>query len=127
MKSYIRAFALVVLLCAVSACTGNLKPTNAQNAVFEATSLEYQTALDIAIAYDSLPDCAVPSHPPLCSSTSTVVAIKAAKDKASPAIKAAQAAVRDPNFGASNIQTAIVLAQQAVALLTAITSQLKVN
>lgn len=119
---YIASFMLVALL---AGCTGALKPDTAQQAVFETIALQYQTALDVAIAYDSLPPCEAKPAPPLCSTTATVKAIKAAKDQASPAVKAAEAAVRDPNFDQNNVQKAIVIAQQAVAALTEITSKLR--
>lgn len=123
---FVALFAIVAIL-AVSAggCTKNIQPDTAQQAVFETIALQYQTALDVAIAYDSLPPCEVEPHPPLCSTTATVKAIKAAKDQASPVVKAAEAAVRDPNFDQSKVQAAIVIAQQAVAALTAITNQLR--
>lgn len=123
-KMSIIVLAVVMLaLGTAGGCTSN-PPRTAQEAVFTAISVDYETALDVAIAYDSLPPCELPSAPVVCSSAGIVHAIKAAKDKASPLVKAAKAAVLDPNFGASNVQTAIVLAQQAVAALTAITNQL---
>lgn len=117
--------AMFVALCAFPGCAST--PTNAQNAVYQAVADDYDTALDIAIAYDSLPACELPTAPVLCSNKSTVLAIKAAKDKASPLVKAAEQAVRDPNFDGNNVQKAIAIAQAAVAALTSITSTLKVH
>lgn len=122
MKMY--SLALMGSLALLAGCTTAIKPTTPQQAVYAAVALDYQTALDVAITYDSLPPCEAVVHPPLCSTTAAVKAIKDAKDKASPLVKAAEAAVRDPNMGQNAVQSAVVIAQQAVNALTAILATL---
>jgi hypothetical protein len=100
---------------------GSVKPTNPQQQVFE-ISQTYEDALEAALVYDNLPDCT--PGVTVCSTKEIRQKIKVAKDAASPAIKAAQTTVRDPNFSASTGSAVIVAAENAVAALAAITAAL---
>lgn len=115
---------IAVIALATLALTGcGTKPSNPQQAVFEVTQ-SYELALSVAVAYDALPDC-TPGMT-VCSTRPVRQQLKDAKDKASPAILAAQNAVRDPNFNASTSDAVLIAAQQAVEALAAITATLPV-
>jgi len=112
---------LVISLCLVlSACVSGVKPTNAQQAVFQLeTSLKDAEA--VAVAYDSLPSC-TNAVTIVCSNTGVAKQMKQAKDVAQLAISSAENAVRDPNFKAGGISEAVAAAQTAVTVLTALTT-----
>lgn len=117
------AFALVVGLAACSGCAAD-KPNNAQTAVFQIEQ-QYKHALQIAVAYDSLTLCTAPVHDVICSDPVVVKKIKNAKDVAGPAIQAAQATVRNPQFDASTANKITLSAAAALSVLTVITEPLE--
>lgn len=92
MKSCIRAFALVVMLCALVACGGNTlhKPTTAGNAGTTAL-VAYAAAAFTASQYLALPLCATPAVYP-CKTQSVNDRLVAADQAAYSAAKAADAA-----------------------------------
>lgn len=126
MKKYI--FVLFAACAfALAACSGcsSTQTKNPQLSVYTIKQ-NYALALEVAVAYDNLPAC-VPGVKAACSSHDVKVKLKQAKDVASPAIQAAENAVRDPTFDASTSQAVIVAANQAVIALTAITAALAIK
>jgi hypothetical protein len=70
----------------------------------------------------------VPNAPiSLCREQAISNKIKTAKDVASPALKAAQAAVRDPSFDTSTANAVMAAAEQALLALTQITNTLNIG
>jgi hypothetical protein len=120
LRSYL---AYVILVCALAACAGGTAQTPAQT-VYQVQS-DYAAALVVAVAYKNLPDCALPGHPVLCSQATIIKQLQDADDIAYPTLTAAQNTVKVQ--GATNAQTAVNAAQQAVAALTAITSKLVIK
>jgi hypothetical protein len=116
-------YAIAIVLCMLLAACNvfGTKPSNPQQAAFEVKQ-SYELALTIAVAYDSLPACSGATV--LCSTTAGKAKLKQAKDVASPAVQAAENAVRDPNFSASEASAVIATAQAAVVALTAISAAL---
>ena len=112
------AFALAGLGCATT-------PQTPAQSVYQVQG-SYAAALQIAVTYKQLPNCAKPDAPVLCSNAQVVAQLQKADDVAYAALTAAQNTVRTAGAGA-NVQTAIVAAQQAVAALTSITATLKVQ
>jgi hypothetical protein len=119
LKSYL---ASVILVCALAACASGT--TTPAQTVYQVQS-DYAAALVVSVAYKNLPDCALPGHPVLCSQATIIKQLQDADDIAYPTLTAAQNTVRVQ--GATNAQTAVVAAQQAVAALTAITSKLVIK
>ena len=117
-------FAFVALLPAC-ATTPTGSTSNPQASVFQIKQ-SYELALQVAVAYDNLPPC-VTGVKAICSEHSVKLKLKQAKDVASPAIQAAENAVRDPTFNASASSAVITAANQAVIALTAITAALAVS
>jgi len=112
----------IVLCMLLAACNVfGTKPSNPQQVAFEVKQ-SYSLALDAALAYDALPACA--SGITICSTAAGKAKVKQAKDIASPAVQAAENAVRDPNFSTSEVNAVIASAQAAVVALTAITAAL---
>ena len=117
------AFWLIVSLALIAGCNVfGTKPSNPQQAAFEVKN-SYELALTVAVAYDNLPACGA-AGTVLCSTAAGKAKIKQAKDIASPAVQAAENAVRDPNFSTSEANAVIASAQAAVVALTAITAAL---
>lgn len=131
MKSPIRAIGvvlgiacLVVGLSAFGGCatTGTM---TAQTSVF-AIQQQYNHALQVGVWYGNLESCDAPTHDPVfCSKADIVVRIKNAKDVAGPAIAAAQATVRNPQFDQSTADKIVLSANAALAVMTAITEPLE--
>lgn len=119
-----KRFIVFVFAALLTACV-TTPAKNPQLQVFSIKS-NYDAALTVAVAYDNLPPC-VAGVKAICSSHDVKVKIKQAKDVASPAIQAAENAVRDPTFDASTSQAVITAANQAVIALTAITSVLAIK
>ena len=115
---------LIALPLLLAACT--TQQTNPQATVYQIVS-SYDLALEVAIAYDSLPACGTVGATKVCSDAAVTRKIKQAKDTASVAVHAAENAVRDPSFSQSQVQALIVSAQQAVVALTAILNQYEVK
>ncbi len=111
---------LALSLLALTACS-TLTPK--QN-VFQLES-EYQVALAAANAYADLPKCGTADAPLVCSDAMVVAKLKQADAVVGPAIFAAQATVRDPNFDKSKADAVLVAANQALAVLTTILAQVK--
>lgn len=109
-------------LIILAACAVQTKTP--QQAVFQIES-EYQIALTAAVTYKNLPQCGTAGAPLVCSDPNVVAKLKTADAAASAAIFAAQNAVRDPNFDKSKTSAVLLAAEQALAVLTAITAQVK--
>jgi len=120
-----RLFAVIALCAALVVGCATTPTGNPQATVFQIKQ-HYALALEIAVAYDNLPDC-VPGVKAICSTHAVKVKLKQAKDVASPSIQAAENAVRDPEFNASASQAVVTAANQAVLALTAITAALAVK
>lgn len=116
-----RALILATLLAATGCATA---PKNPQQAGY-ALRTEYAAALDAADQYGRLPFCNGPTDPTICAKRDVVIKIKAAKDIAKPAVEAAEAAVRSPNFDKSTYDAVIVAAQQALLALGKIIPQVE--
>ncbi len=120
---FARNYAAIFLVTLVAACAGNVAPNTPAQSVFAAKAT-YAGALVIAVQYKNLPPC--PSTP-VCSDKAIVTKLQQADDIAAPALNSAEAAVRNPAFGSSALQTAVISAQNAVTFLTSITSTLQVK
>lgn len=118
----VRALVLATLLAVTGCATA---PKNPQQAGY-ALRTEYAAALDAADQYGRLPFCAGPATPGpvVCADRSVVIKIKAAKDIAKPAVEAAEAAVRSPDFNRSTYDAVLIAAQKAVIALGQIVPQL---
>jgi hypothetical protein len=119
-----RIFATLALCGLLTSCA-TTPTSNPQASVFQIKQ-NYELALQVAVAYDNLPPC-VAGVKAVCSEHAVKVKLKTAKDVASPAIQAAENAVRDPTFSASASQAVVSAANQAVIALTAITAALAVS
>lgn len=104
----------------LTACAGIQPPQSPAQAVYAAHGA-YATALTAALAYKQLPSCKAAKPP--CSDPGLVVQIQAADDLAYEALSGAQRAVRTPGFGADRMQTAIAVANQAIATFSAIAAK----
>lgn len=119
----IRETFLACILITLVGCSGNLKPDTPAQSVFAAKAT-YAGALIIAVQYKNLPAC---PKVPICSDPLIVGKLQAADNIAAPALNSAEAAVRNPDFGRSALQTAVIAAQNAVSALTSITSTIRVK
>ena len=121
-----KKFAVLLFAALLTACVST--PTGTKNPQLQVYSIKqnYDTALTVAVAYDNLPAC-VSGVKAVCSEHTVKVKLKQAKDVASPAIQAAENAVRDPTFDASTSQAVVAAANQAVIALTAITAALAIK
>lgn len=115
-----RALILATLLAVTGCATA---PKNPQQAGY-ALRTEYAAALDAADQYGRLPFCNGPTDPTICAKRDVVIKIKAAKDIAKPAVEAAEAAVRSPDFNRSTYDAVLIAAQKAVIALGQIVPQL---
>lgn len=86
----------------------------------------YDAAINIAIAYASLPRCA-PAVPQPCSEPVVVRRTNTVAHQAWGTIRAAQSAVQARRADPAGIAPAIAAAQAALAALRAITDQMKVS
>jgi hypothetical protein len=111
----VKRFIFATLLLAGCATTGTTTP---QNTIYNIKS-SFDVALQAVLVYDNLPPC-VTNGPKVCSDAKVTQKLQEASVVANTAINSAEAAVRDPNFSASQSQAIIVSAQQAVISLTAI-------
>ena len=116
-------FIIALMFVGLVGCIGN--PVNPQQSVFQIKE-QYELALTVAVAYDNLPPCGV-GVGPICSTPEVVIKLKQAKDVASPAVQAAENAVRDPSFNTSTASAVIASARAAVVALTIITATLQVK
>lgn len=116
------AASLILSLSLAACASGGVK--NPQQAGY-ALRTEYAAALDAADQYGRLPFCNGPTDPTICAKRDVVIKIKAAKDIAKPAVEAAEAAVRSPNFDKSTYDAVIVAAQQALLALGKIIPQVE--
>lgn len=112
------------------ACTGALAgcsaaPKTAAQTVF-ALQATYDAALDVAVAYATLPRCA-PGAPAVCSDGAAVRRVNAAAHQAWAAIRAAQALARAAKPDVTALANARADAELALAVFTALTTQLKVT
>lgn len=120
MKYLIHA-ALVAAAVLLASCSS--APTTPAQTIYQVES-DYNAAAQVVVAYKALPTCA-PTTTVLCSKPEVIAQLKQADTVAYNAIVAAEAVARSPNAGA-NGATATLAAQQAVAALTAISSQLQI-
>jgi hypothetical protein len=130
MKNYLIATALAVVTafacvgCKTSGDTNDPAPT-AQTSVL-GIEQNYNHALAIGAWYGQLADCTEqPAEKPLCSTDEVRTKIKQAKDVAGPVVAGARATVRNPLFDQSTASAITLSAQNAVAVLTAITAPLE--
>jgi len=107
----------------LSACSPTAQ-TPAQ-AVF-ALEASYDAALEVAVAYATLPGCGT-NAPPLCSDRALVRRINTAAHQAWVAIRAAQALAVAAHADQAAQAAARANAERAFAELTALTANLKVN
>lgn len=117
-----RHYAAVFLMTLVAGCA-SVKPDTPAQSVFAAKAT-YAGALIVAVQYKNLPAC---PKVPVCSDPLIVGKLQAADNIAAPALNSAEAAVRNPDFGRSALQTAVIAAQNAVSALTSITSTIRVK
>lgn len=110
--------ALLVLLFAV---VGGCSTMNPQQAAFALKS-QYSVTIAAADAYGKLPFCG--GTVIVCADRTVVAKIKTAKDVASPAMQAVEAAVRDPAFNQGAYSSVLVAAREALAALAKIIPQL---
>ena len=115
------AFFLALACVIIAGCA--VTPHTPQQTVYQIES-EYQVVLAAAVAYKHLPACGG-SAPLICADPAVVAKLQQADTTASAAIFAAQAAVRDPNFDKSKADAVLIAAEQALAVLTAITPKVK--
>ena len=116
-------FGIAIASClSFSGCASS--PQNAEQTVFAAQA-SYTAAVAVAVAYKNLPTCG-PVAPKLCSDLSVVKKLQDADNLAAPTLQAAQNIVRQPDAGL-NVQTAVTMATQAVAILSSLTSTLTVK
>jgi hypothetical protein len=108
---------------ALSACAPTAQ-TPAQ-AVF-ALEASYDAALEVAVAYATLPACGAEA-PPLCSDRALVRRVNTAAHQAWVAIRAAQALAVAVHPDATALAAARANAERAFADLTELTASLKVN
>ena len=109
--------AALAMVLALSACASRVAETPAQR-VFALQS-EYNAALEIALAYESLPRCTFDEQA-ACSEVAVVETIRDADTFAFTAIEAAQNAVRAPDVKAATVRLSIEAARDALDLLQTI-------
>jgi len=118
--------ALIACLAMLTACASTAgTKTNPQLAIWQVEA-NYEVAAAAAAEYNSLPNCGDPAVL-VCSTHAVRVKVKQANDTAQAAVFAAERAVRDPNFSASQTGAVMATAQQAILALTAITATLKLK
>lgn len=113
------------LLLSSCASLGLPTPKTPRQAVYAADGA-FLAAVTIANDYKALPDC-VSNGPILCKNAAVVEKIKLGANAADATLKAAENTVKDPNFGGSTSDSAIVAATNAVQAFVAITSALKTH
>lgn len=115
-------FAVLIL----TACGTALppKPETPAQAVYLAQG-DYDVALVAAVKYKNLPDCSVQNHPVLCSDAKVVSKVQEVANGAWLALQSAQTTVRDPKFSSSDMDKAVLSAQNAVGAFSAIVKTLK--
>ena len=109
---------LVVFLFLLAACATGQTPAQK---VFAIQGV-YNAGLATAVAYKRLPPCPTVV---VCSKPEVIKQLQEADDIAAPSLLAAQNIVRHPELGGS--EKAIVAANEAVRILTAITARLVVK
>lgn len=87
-------------------------PKTPQQAVFLAES-QYGVALKVALKYESLPRCGAAAAA-LCSDAAIVAKIRLSQLAARAALDAAESTVRNPVFGVSAMESAVIAATNAV-------------
>ena len=117
-----RRYFFLMMLFIIPSCAA---PQSPAQTVF-ALEAGYDAALNIAIAYATLPRCA-PAGPVLCSDAAIVRQANAVAQQAWAALRAAEAAVRTAAPNRSRIVQAIAAAQAALAAFRAITDHLPTN
>ena len=120
MKRIVSALALAGVLAACAP-----KAQTPMQAVF-ALEASYDAALEVAVAYATLPGCGA-NVPPLCSDRALVRRVNTVAHQAWVAIRAAQAVAVAVNPDPTALAAARANAERALAELTALTSSLKVN
>ena len=121
MKHAMKYTFAIFLVLTLSACTQGVKPQTPREA-FALAQGTYDAAAALAIKYEALPPCGGTTA--LCRDASVVAKIKASNLAASNSLDAAEKTIDDPKFAAGGVQAALVAAQNALALITAITTQL---
>lgn len=124
MKRFVIAIAACVSL--VGCAAAQVKPEDAGRTVFAIYS-DYVTAEKIAVQYIRLPRCGSEGALAVCSDPKVVAKIQRVDKLADLSIKAAEAAVRAPEFGDSSISQMVVSARAAKDLFLGITATLKVK
>lgn len=87
-------------------------PKTPQQAVFLAEG-QYGVALKVALSYESLPRCGG-TVPKLCSDKTIVEKLRLSQLAARAALDAAESTVRNPVFGVSAMESAVIAATNAV-------------
>jgi len=118
-----RILTALALAGALSACAPTLQ--SPAQAVF-ALEASYDAALEMAVAYATLPACGAEA-PPLCSDRALVRRINTTAHQAWVAIRAAQALAAAAHADPTALAAARANAEHALAELTTLTASLKVN
>lgn len=123
----VRLTAVAGFLGMLASCAslGIPSPKTPRQAVF-ASDGAFLGAVTIANDYKALPDC-VSNGPIICKDPAVLEKIRLGASAADATLKAAEDTVKDPNFGGSTSDSAIVAATNAVAAFVSITSALKTH
>lgn len=116
--------ATILFLTLLAGCSSGVKPQTPRQ-IYAVASGDFDAAQAIAIKYEALPPCGGAAK--VCRDEAVVANIKAATKRASAALDAARNTINDPNFSQGAAQEALVIAQNALALLTSITATLPVK
>jgi hypothetical protein len=124
MKRFAFAISLLAILALAACGTQGVKPQTARQ-TYAIASGDFDAAQAIVLKYEALPPCGGAAK--LCRNEATVAKAKTAVLNASAALDMARKTIDDPSFGTGAAQTAMVIAQNALALLTAITASLPIK
>ena len=113
----IRALAISLLAFCLAACQQQ-GPSSASS-VYAAKNA-YEAALIVAVNYNKLPRCGMPTSPPLCSDQAAVEAIRKANVAARTTLDAAEKTVRDPAAQADTKTAVAMAANDTVSAMQAI-------
>lgn len=118
------AFSLIALAL-LAGCTQNVKPQTPRESLALAEGT-YNAAVAVAIQYKALPPCGG-GVTKVCSDPAMLAKLKAADKLVQESFDAAEKTINDPNFSKDAMSAALVAVDNALVLLTAITSQLQLK
>jgi len=121
----LKRYSFLILIAALTGCssTGGTRTERPEQIVYDAHG-KYVTALQVAVAYKSLPSCDEAGAGPLCAKASVIEEVQNADNVAYPILTGAQAAVRAPSTGL-NLGLIAKAADEAVKAFKAITDRLR--